>query len=803
MKKYILGLLFLVSIVSTAQSPFPDGVRIAKGVQLYSSGTYANKLGFGTLTPASAYDFISTTGGLTIPRMTTTQRNATSGQPVSSLIWNTTNTRFEYFDGSVWQPLITATIPSWQQQYDADPNNTVLDDGSGTFLKANNEELQLVDPENDLVIRANVLQNVNNDSSAFTLQNNSGEVSLDLQDSDTKRAILSGVNGLELATGENLDGDSTVFKSKIKSDNITAQRVNQTPDAPGTFAVSVSNGGTPVEADVNGNLDISTLVSGGTAENTSFDPTGLSIITAGNVQDALAQLDEAVGLTYEKSMHGYLTITFPQLLLNTPLVIGQRYRIADYSLGDDFTNVGASSNETGITFEATGTTPTIWLGSGVQSFSDSTAILTEQNNTTGKLFTTTLLDWGQVTVIPDGDSIPKEDIWFIPNVLPDADPQSISSSMIGMEVYDTGGFGNNGVIVNLVAGYSHSRIDFEFRLPSGGEGETVDSVNGQTGVVVLDAADVGADVAGAAAAALSDANDYTDSAVAGITTISGNAGTATALQTARTIGTVTGDATSAGSSFNGTVNNTNALTLATVNSNVGTFGSATQVASVTVNGKGLTTAASNVAIQIAESQVTGLVTDLAGKQSTLTNSAGLAAALSDETGTGLAVFNNAPTLANPIVGTQTAGDNSTKAASTAYSDRRRMFSHRFQGAAQTWNDNVTYFYAGTNNSGPTLVTGRWIEAGITATAMDFSITAYLPATLGTTENITIAIKNLTTGITYNLTTTFQATAATSSFAGTIAFVCTQRDQLECQVIVPNMATNPTGVLFSTETMLRN
>ena len=41
-----------------------------------------------------------------------------------------------------------------------------------------------------------------------------------------------------------------------------------------------------------------------------------------------------------------------------------------------------------------------------------------------------------------------------------------------------------------------------------------------------------------------------------------NAGTATALQTARTIGIATGDVTSSGSSFDGTTNNTNALTIA-------------------------------------------------------------------------------------------------------------------------------------------------------------------------------------------------------------------------------------------------
>jgi len=115
------------------------------------------------------------------------------------------------------------------------------------------------------------------------------------------------------------------------------------------------------------------------------------------------------------------------------------------------------------------------------------------------------------------------------------------------------------------------------------------------------------------------------------TTVTGNAGTATTLQTARTIGTLTGDVTTAGSTFNGSANNTNATVLATVNSNVGTFGSATQVPVYTVNAKGLTTASANTSIQIAESQVTNLVTDLAGKLSNIT---GLITAGSNVTITG-------------------------------------------------------------------------------------------------------------------------------------------------------------------------
>ena len=65
--------------------------------------------------------------------------------------------------------------------------------------------------------------------------------------------------------------------------------------------------------------------------------------------------------------------------------------------------------------------------------------------------------------------------------------------------------------------------------------------------------------------------------------ITGNSGTATKLQTARTIA-FTGDATASGS-FDGSANYSQALTLATVNSNVGTF------TKLTVNAKGLVTAA--------------------------------------------------------------------------------------------------------------------------------------------------------------------------------------------------------------------
>ena len=70
----------------------------------------------------------------------------------------------------------------------------------------------------------------------------------------------------------------------------------------------------------------------------------------------------------------------------------------------------------------------------------------------------------------------------------------------------------------------------------------------------------------------------------------------------------------------GDVTGATALTLATVNSNVGTFGNASNSTTQTVNAKGLTTAISNVPIQIAKSQVTELVSDLANVEKTANKS---------------------------------------------------------------------------------------------------------------------------------------------------------------------------------------
>jgi len=69
------------------------------------------------------------------------------------------------------------------------------------------------------------------------------------------------------------------------------------------------------------------------------------------------------------SFPAWTTVTYPMRQTAGALVIGQVYKIVWFNTGDDFTNVGAVTNETGEVFTATGTTATNFTNSSTLTIS--------------------------------------------------------------------------------------------------------------------------------------------------------------------------------------------------------------------------------------------------------------------------------------------------------------------------------------------------------------------------------------------------------------------------------------------------
>lgn len=130
----------------------------------------------------------------------------------------------------------------------------------------------------------------------------------------------------------------------------------------------------------------------------------------------------------------------------------------------------------------------------------------------------------------------------------------------------------------------------------------------------------------------------------------------------------------------------------------GTYGSATQTPVLTTNAQGQVTGVTNTTITPAVGSITGLGTGVATFLTT-PSSANLAAAVTDETGTGALVFATSPTLVTPILGTPQSGNFSTGTFTWP------TFNQNTTGTASNVTGIVAVANGGTGTATPALVAG--------------------------------------------------------------------------------------------------
>lgn len=134
---------------------------------------------------------------------------------------------------------------------------------------------------------------------------------------------------------------------------------------------------------VNGNLSVTgnTVLNIFTANTVSANTANITNLTSGTVS-ATTYLNVSkykVFTTLLSQSSSGTTYTADSQSSN--FIVGQTYTIDNYISGDDFTNVGASSNQTGLKFIATGITASTWTGNSIVSYNSGTPVANILENT--------------------------------------------------------------------------------------------------------------------------------------------------------------------------------------------------------------------------------------------------------------------------------------------------------------------------------------------------------------------------------------------------------------------------------------
>lgn len=193
-----------------------------------------------------------------------------------------------------------------------------------------------------------------------------------------------------------------------------------------------------------------------------------------------------------------------------------------------------------------------------------------------------------------------------------------------------------------------------------------------------------------------------------------------------------------------------------------------------------------------------------------TTSAQLRGVLSDENGTGVALFDSSTsatfitpilgtptsgTLSNCTTATQTAGDNSTKLASTAYADaltRRYCISGATAGTGtSTPADATTYFFGSRVEPLVTRTASGVPKIFIPVTGTITLVRVVFSSNNSSNETSTLSLRlNNTTDTTVSSAIDLSSAITCFSVAGTVSIAVVAGDYVEFKWVTPTWATNP-------------
>ncbi|MEL7532550.1 MAG: tail fiber domain-containing protein [Bacteroidota bacterium] len=249
------------------------------------------QLGVGTILPdqSSMFEVVSSSKGILISRLTTSQRDGISSPATSLLIYNTSTNQYEFFDGSNWQPLDSGgdDLGSHTAGQNLEIGNYWLSpDGTNAGLQVDNSGNVSFSANADVsqnITVGNVLNVSDTASAAFLKLSNGATNGYVLQSDANGNASWVDAAGLSV-TGDNLGSHTAGQNLELGSYWLSADGANEGLQIDNNGNASFSNDATVTnDLTVSNDASITNDLTVSNNASVSGNATVSQNITVGNV----------------------------------------------------------------------------------------------------------------------------------------------------------------------------------------------------------------------------------------------------------------------------------------------------------------------------------------------------------------------------------------------------------------------------------------------------------------------------------------------------------------------------------------